>query len=840
MLLWPGASGRAISVNAVGALLIFLIPAGCGRSADRSPVEESVADVLSVPEPAVESSQVAVDSQCHPLVRKSIEEGLVSAENIESGKLFHLTLDNTELPPGRYRLQTIWETDDNARAHDGAEFRFREPEFTVLPDRKVTLATPIDLPVSWKFPTIPKVEAATTIWQGRVERSSNGESGESGKSASLAYRLEVSTGKQVEVDDRRCRWLNFKLTASYPAAGGQLTEVGHLLVDVDLWNSQQSLEVVRGWVSVTNRDIREELDLLHSKRNPRSESNPPERIVVPFDPLRDAVANRAAEFQVPLPDEALRLTDVINLLFGAEFEGGAGTFLSTRRLLAGPQIVYDRADRAIDTGNLTCLVVTSVPSDDDEPDDAQFELARNDTEVPFGLVSVEIRLADLVANLDLTRFSSDGEWVSIPLDEPALESELKALATLPSPPNFDLAALPDQDGARAEYLGEIAFGRQSKTAFRAAMTTLATVPMDGSVHRWLKLEIQSGRAGLGLRHRESAVVRVDQTSYELTGRMRIQEGWFLYEDADGSDICLPFDTKGDTTQTDDDLELLTRESRRSDDRLTVHDALALLFNAELLQSTSSFILLRQKVSGLLHRSTGRTMRRDENLKLRNEKRVAGKVWEFRGPDISYIFQRSHRVPFSFCSIFLEVGPIVLTADLDSPVDVVRAERQQVGDGAPVKTVEECRRLAEVTQQRLAALRAESPNIRAWILPGPADQAVQNRVLAEFVGEVKPERSTLNRRVCLRLLSGAEPDPLDFDLLSDDDRNWIDTGRYWRLKTQPQPVRGVFDPNTARKNVDPETVEIQLTESDKTITVDWDDLSSADQQWVRKAIQCWYR
>ena len=100
-------------------ILSLFLSRGCGSSSE------------PVPPPSTPPGTFSLTGPVDDLVSKSIAEGKVFLEDIETKKVLRLEwkpdANEMELPPGKYRLRTIWEQNEqesHSKSTDGAQFKF--------------------------------------------------------------------------------------------------------------------------------------------------------------------------------------------------------------------------------------------------------------------------------------------------------------------------------------------------------------------------------------------------------------------------------------------------------------------------------------------------------------------------------------------------------------------------------------------------------------------------------------------------------------------------------------------------------------------------------------------
>jgi len=780
-----------------------------------------------------------LSATAQPIVYDAISHHSVFAEDMTTGeKTYILTPDTpTELPPGTYSLQT----------KPGTQFSFQDPEFTIALGGPTPHGLLIKFVFPWKVPMLPAVSGAYAEWTGTMVRTV----GDAEMTLSYSLSMETLGEVEVEVDRCRCRWLKVEVETK------SVKETAFLAVDINQWETRQEFKVKRGWMTARTADIASELEIMFASADGENGAIPPEEITVAFNEQEDVLAQKAQELGAPLPVDRLSLLDALTLVMDADFTGASEQAGQMRAVLSNLDEVVSSDVRAGNNGELNCLVVRSRPESEKDNDKMSqgpsmfVELARSDPSVPFSFMRVHVSYPNLEATLNLDSYflpAAVSAAVKVPAapDIAALDDAAKLFAELPDKPRFDLATIPRENGPWVMYEGHIDFGPSRRILYTARIEALASVKDEEKEYRWLKLEIHSGPNGGGLPHSETAIVLIDPEAYVAEGAADILDGWFVYrnhnqiENANIDEHVLKFDPDGDMTQTLEDLQMLGCEV--SPERLTVHDVLALLFNARLPRSPSIFRPLRSAVSAKLKNSDGRTMTR-QDLALKNRTTVPGKVWKFAGDDhFSYTFERSDKVPFSFISLNLTYESVKLFANLESNVPPNWPAPQPFDQ-------RELEQRSKDTQKAGEDWQTENVNFRFWTLTteNPKSAKIQERVFAEWAGESKPRRGALKGvNFFLKLRSGnVIPYARNATQLSKLDENWITEGRFWEVKNwkaegwgeQTHGSRARFSKLTP-KGKNPPKLELNVrnldTRHEEKVNIPLEQLSDTDRTWAQAA------
>ncbi|MEJ7592622.1 MAG: hypothetical protein WKF77_13810 [Planctomycetaceae bacterium] len=793
----------------------------------------------------------------------AIQDGEVSITHVETDEDYVVELLDGEprplpLPPGNYRLNNS----------SGVQFEFQDPEFTIVSGKDLTHPLLILLPRSWKHLSLPSVAGATATWQGELTRKSNnqpvvtaeisktsdpkkektppsksppGENPTAAKTepavhraVTFNYKLIMTTMNEEVVEGVECRWLHVEVETFSPV---KLTEEAYLAVDIAAWESGQSFKVKKGWFTVTSGDIKTELGAFSSGKSDESQiMGRHDRLIFELDPTdldRDPLPEIALALEAALPEERLSLRDVLTLVMDANLQGSIPEAPIIRRNLGKLAVLFDQDVRIHNTGQVNCLAVLSRI----ETDELQFKLYRNDAIIPFGFVFVDIKHPRIDASLVLSSSfvpvtTSESETVN----EVLLAAETDRIKNLHGKPRFDLATIPTEDGAWIEYEGYSELGPTHKTRYSARIEAIGPGQHEGKSGRWLKMEVNSGPDGEPLHQKETAVVLIDPVAYETDGEAVILEGWFEYpakeknESGESLVHVLRFDPKGDMTRTKEDLKIL--EFDFSAARLTVHDVMALLFNAKLPDSPSPFRQLRLDVAEKLKDSSGRKLTLKPTL-LRDGTTIPGKVWDFAGNEnFSYRFVRSDKIPISFLSMDLKYGRATLVARVLSNIP-------NKWDPSPIDKTTWATR-AEETQQQIMEWQAENLNYRFWTLKATVQGGAtkEQRVLAEWAGESKPLKGDFaGARRFLKPFSEEQIELGREIRISPEDEQWINQGRFWQLQDPLQELRAQYIPPITNSRKDSEEVTLEVEGEEQIVS--WDRLSDDDKDWVTKAKSNWF-
>ncbi len=798
-----------------GSLLLFMVliivlPWACSSS-NKSPNP-----------PAKPSTGTFVWSDIpEPLVASAIDAGDVFVEQTETGETQELSDKNSlELAPGPWELKT----------RPGSLFKFKDPELKVEAGKTVRHVLLPKLPFSWKHPKLPTVAGASATWKGQINRRGGDDS------TNISYTLFMQTFNEVTIEERRCRWLYVEVLRDSPAP--VVKERAFLAVDIDAYETMQHFEVKSGWMMAHSRDIESELKTLFSEENGETEIDPPKEITVDFAGDSDLLTDQADLLQAPLPEHRLSLLDVMTLVMGANFPGASPQSAAARTSFSKLDEIFSSDVRSTSYEQLKCLVVQSRTESEieheKEGESAFFEIARSDAEVPFSFVRVILRDSSLEASLNLVTYylPLGGTSSKLPSEEPpvaALQDAAERFQSLPAGPRFDLAAIPPEDGAWIRYKGTIALGPSRRTEYSATIAAIGTENRGDQSCRWLRLDINSGPENKPLLHQETAIVLVDPVAYKKSGAATILEGWLIYEHGkehgDIDPYVLKFADSGDMQRTDDDLQML--EYTLSPERLSIHDVLALLFNANLDRSPSHFIRLRPEISARLSNTDGRKQTRGEKF-MNDVGSIPVKGWDFKDDKVQYHFERSDAVPFSFISLNLTYGPVTLVANVDSNIpkqwDPVSFDKNK-WEG-----------LSKKTQEQIATWKEQNPNFRFWTIPTGQenDERTVTQLLAEWAGERKPEKNFVKGGFYLKPFSGEQKHYPSEPQLSTEDEVWKAEERHWNGLDDPAEYvpeeRILF-------GKDPLDIKVLINGVEKRIS--WALLDMDDQLWVRQANLNWY-
>lgn len=280
-------------------------------------------------------------------------------------------------------------------------------------------------------------------------------------------------------------------------------------------------------------------------------------------------------------------------------------------------------------------------------------------------------------------FESDDPELVLPPASSNLELAGKAdlqLAVGISPPTTAInARLPNQEGALCAYTGtlqhtDLPAGKD--VTYYLTLRTMAEEPVDGSLCRWLEVEVTT-HSDDG-KYVETAWLLVDPKRYLEENKLQVKRGWIIAESAGlrtrmaylFPDIGLrrleaAFDPDGDSLNVlaeDLTIELPV-------DRISVNEALVLFFDAQVhapdaIARARAFLAKDSKLVPSRQRVQVRGRGELKGWKISSGEAQPGRA--------SYEIQGTPEVPFLFANISIQAAPILtascrLTAASDRAV-----------------------------------------------------------------------------------------------------------------------------------------------------------------------------
>lgn len=484
------------------------------------------------------------------------------------------------------------------------------------------------------------------------------------------------------------------------------------------------------------------------------------------------------------------------MLFGADFYSSSETLRGVRSRLANDGERQGKRELLTGgpKGDLQCWVVKSENPKEEDDRGTSYSYYRHEA-VPFSFVKIKADLDDSFrAEFTHTGYGTGRASEATPDDLPACRDLKRDLV------NFDESSLPAKDGAKAKYRLTVRRGGKEQV-FEVSLRT-ADASQVGISQRWLEIDVNS--KSVEVEFNEQALLSIEDLR-DKKGVLAVQSGYLRNQKE-----VFSFEAGGDREAIE--LGLLKLGKKSANSLLTVHDVLALMFNAEL-KASREIGGLRTKVSGL------RAERKFAfiDIVLRDLRHLPGEEWKLPtapGSPPVYLFTRSRELPFDFNTIDFNLpGVFELRCEL-----VEFTAGDEVAPSLLSVTSSELELSAQQTRTRITAAE-QDPNWREWRSATPGGW----REWAEFGGELK-DRTVLLK--CKRE-SKLEVKSISPQSLRPEDREWIAEGRYWNAPDERDfPKRATFVTRG------PLRVELKL----KTGLKDWiefEKLSLPDQEWIRE-------
>jgi serine/threonine protein kinase len=680
-----------------------------------------------------------------------LERGALVAIDQQSGKRYPLVSGANALPPGNYRLEG-----------EIAECALKPVSFTVtLPlapavatstkpseKRKSIAAEPQLIVVSpgfkfpfpsWKYLQLPSAPGALAKYRGNVTLGAGGET-----KLSFSVTLSVLGDEKAGTE----RWLEIDVyndTLSY-------RETAVLLVDVAQWEERQSLRFSRGWVTASSDALTTRLRTTYGDESPGV-------LVAPLERDRDRLEELANSLGCGLPVERASVQQAMVLLFGDQCSAVPDWVAGLRSVIPVPT----RWDLGLETASSVPEPHVKVSS---EVPGISFYLSRC-TSIPFSFDRIAITSPHL--NME---FKLDGHQDSRP-DAPARLPDLAELARLnqivgslpPQRQPFDVASLPDEDGAGVTLAGALTIPGVPKIDYSADLRAVDRELVDEVPHRWIEIAVRSGE------HEERALLLVNEPQYNDEGRLVIARGWF---ECQGH--VFELESKVDLREIEESLYFLGSKGLPPL-RLGVHDVATLVFGASL---QSSFDPVRREFAD--HVTRHKLDLEPEHLPGYNlaKARISFDAIKYHLPAVAgdasgagYTIIRSDDSPFDFLDVDLTTDKgFRLTALVEKvwPAKAAEADREAALMEQFLKT-----------RNRLAEAKEKKPNFRLWTITDRAGNSY--RKWAEYGGRVGQQFL-----LCDMFGSISKPPHLLAEV-TEEDRAVIDAGRVWLDKNDKILLQG---------------------------------------------------
>ena len=681
--------------------------------------------------PSFWSSEAVTDGEVHFKLNGGVSQGV--PESI--GVLINTTTDESHtvslgqnlIPEGTYRLIL-----DGLSSDAPSELLV---EAGVRESISVRQSDPIDPDFPIQFPKIPQSPGSWTLFNAEVVM------GVDPARVKSVYRVELRTLDSQQESDREFQWI--KVTVS----NAQYNETALLLIDSELYASEQKLVIQRGWLLASVPDHAHALAEVAG-----------EQVVARWSRSEDALDRLAELWGFRWPDNRISSQSVLSIMFDCQHPSVASALGDLRTQLGATAA---RSVKRIDVQGpkkrISCLEIASNNLNEDSISETEtqyhIQRAENSDEVPFSFISVETQTRGLDTRLNIVNYGDAGAVDRLSDEECEAVVSLLADAEIPTSNAFTHAALPKDPGDFSEYSGLIQFGSKLQVPFDVRVARYEQELIDDRPHCWLELSVKTGTSNSDSSFQESVLLLVDEDAYQES-RFEVARGWFVC-----SGEVFDFQN-GDDSDARRMLKWLDQDATSSP--FTPHQALTLLFGGRFAAS-GSLSHLRSAISGAV---TAASEERDPKpciIRVRSGESVTGYQWQIETPTLSYSIQRSSRLPFGF-------GKASMNYNNNS--FVLSTEVSQFGTGAKtlLGTPEELQRRASQTRERLDAI-----GVRHWTFGG-----LRKQILAKFIryGE---------GRVYLES-NHSDPDfPLDgipFGDCSREDHDWVmkTQGRLW---TTPQ-------------------------------------------------------
>lgn len=298
-----------------------------------------------------------------------------------------------------------------------------------------------------------------------------------------------------------------------------------------------------------------------------------------FDPDRDTIAREFELHGKRLPERRLSTHDVLALLFKADVKATVNLFplvhdyLQELRHVSGSELILHRQERA---GN-HCTVIKTPPAAVGQESQISYTIMLSD-EVPFTWYWADIALNQQgpLFNASLSCEAS-GQNAVRRFDPPPM------LEPPPSPPvnpivaNFR-AALPDV-GGKAIFQGRITYG-DLDIDYVIDLRIVDSEVVDGRACRVLEIDVQTGE------FRERARLLIDVQRYQNDGLFSVVSGYVIAgtRHDDENTITVDFDPLSDLVA----LKHGWMRKPLPEERLSIHDVVAMLFKARVKTSVEVF------------------------------------------------------------------------------------------------------------------------------------------------------------------------------------------------------------------------------------------------------------
>lgn len=661
-----------------------------------------------------------------------------------------------------------------------------EPEVITVVDGQTAPVKVQQLPpIHRLYPRLPITPGAYMVGGGTIWTAD--------MPANVVIPYEVRMTMQGVDPATNYYWMQIEVTTT--SREGKYKETGWLLVDSADYQQSNKLQIKSGWVEASSGRIESRLEYLHPLEKVR-------QLTVKFDAGKDRLRQRAKELRIKLPLGRVSVHDVLVLLFPTDVDSDKAAVAGLRNRLASKseRLTTRELVPGIHGKELNCFVIRSDESG------TEYSFFRHES-VPFSIVEINVDLKDQFrAGFKLT---GSGPGVAKAAPTMAMESKASTVTALKTDKlKFHEAALPEAEGALAQYGVEVVRGDNPKRLAEVRLRTVSAARADES-GRWLEVVVDSTTSGYEFK--EEALLRV-LDKRDQGGEFTIEEGWIRCEGE-----VFPWNTAGyppgDRAPLEQSLLMLGKKPSPQGN-LTIHEVLSLLFGARLKSSAHVGILRTNAALFLEEFGVNRALSEDD-IELNDMTSLAGETWEvppLPNVPLDYKISRSRKLPFNFNKVTFSVPR---TFKLIS----VLTDFREKGAPSLLSTAREALAAAAlVTDLRLKPV-VEVPDPENWREWATADMTY--RVWAEFRGEVGDGEVLLG---CLRKPGVIVDRQIALKELREEDQKWIRLGRTWHFAKGDFARRAVFVKKLGGK--------VWLRQADGTeLQVAFADLSESDQNWI---------
>lgn len=678
--------------------------------------------------------------------RQLLRDGRVQIENLPNQTRYTLEAGLNQLPPGKYRILI-----------DGPE------EFENIEDVSIANGSPRKLNLSavlrqpFQYPKIPDQVGAFCVYYGTIEHMGLPDK------AKIPYtlRLKVLGTEGGSTTGGSSKWLLVEILTQHPT--GDLIEKGYLKIDNETWESDKHLKVNEGWVVASSNIISQYMQEYYPNANTQD-------LVVPFDRNEDLLKTRGSSV---LPQTRISLHDFLVLFFGDETILAAHD--SIKKLRPEMPNMGERHSwlDTIDAGKgpQECYVVSSKKRPADFSNGMPgFMMARN-KQATFGFVELRVVSPILTANCVV----KNAEIAKV--DPSELQQQLTKIRASAIPANappilvgrFDLATLPE-NGASATWSGRVTVGSGSPQTINATVKVLGNEIFDGKNGRWIHLELDSRFDDALGSNWESAYLLIDEDAFR-NHKFQLLKGWIAAQD-NANVFAIPSNLDIDAL-SDERIALLNQSGLKL---LGTPEILSMLFNADFTPR-SQLTLLRNQIGAAIGGGMRRVTLGQKTLK--SGLSIKTQTWEPpKNSNVAYSFVRSKETPFEIVDAHLD---LLLPIKVD--IDFFLNSCEQTQEATPfAQNFNEAAWInkAQETKARVEKV-LEEPNWRVWEW---SRQGKVLKVYAEFCGILEKNGAKLtlrrgnNETVLLKNRAGNLLQ-IPCNILSDDDRKFIDQGRFWK-------------------------------------------------------------